>query len=310
MAFSYSISQLRRLRPAVDPGFAVPIIKELGLLRRPRYIHRGSGRDFIFHNQPSCSATNIPCLWSPVARLMRHQNAVAPATINTGNTARSLRSSRGNTARFPHTRLDTVHGMDYSPCGVDFNVLRPVQRFTPQSLLKFELFNTQSINNKSTLIEEHIRERGLDFMCLTETWHQPEVYSALNEACPPGYSYLEAARRTGRGGGLAVIHRQDLEFSPISLPATSSCECLAFKVKPPFPMTVLLTYRPPKSNSAFIPEISDLLTTLCTSSANIIILGDINIHVDTPSCLPAAEFLQLLDSLNLQQHVDVFPTTR
>ena len=236
---------------------------------------------------------------------MRHQNAVAPATINTGNTARSLRSSRGNTARFPHTRLDTVHGMDYSPCGVDFNVLRPVQRFTPQSLLKFELFNTQSINNKSTLIEEHIRERGLDFMCLTETWHQPEVYSALNEACPPGYSYLEAARRTGRGGGLAVIHRQDLEFSPISLPATSSCECLAFKIKPPFPMTVLLTYRPPKSNSAFIPEISDLLTTLCTSSANIIILGDINIHVDTPSCLPAAEFLQLLDSLNLQQHVDV-----
>ncbi|CAM4730464.1 unnamed protein product [Leuciscus chuanchicus] len=35
-------------------------------------------------------------------------------------------------------------------------------------------------------------------MCLTETWHQPEVYSALNEACPPGYSYLEAARSTGR----------------------------------------------------------------------------------------------------------------
>lgn len=142
-------------------------------------------------------------------------------------------------------------------------------------------------------------------MCLTETWHQPEVYSALNEACPPGYSYLEAARSTGRGGGLAVIHRQDLELSPISLPATSSCECLAFKCKPPFPMTVLLIYRPPKSNSAFITEMSDLLTTLCTNSANTIILGDINIHVDTPSCYLAADFLQLLDSLNLQQHVDV-----
>ena len=55
----------------------------------------------------------------------------------------------------------------------------------------------------------------------------------------------------------------------------------------------------------FIPEISDLLTTLCTTSANIIILGDLNIHVDTPSCHFAADFLQLLDSLNLQQHVDV-----
>ena len=72
--------------------------------------------------------------------------------------------------------------------------------------IKKNLFNTQTISNKSTLIEEHIREKGLDFMCLTETWHQPEVYSHLNEAYPPGYSYLEAASSTGHGGGLAVIH--------------------------------------------------------------------------------------------------------
>ncbi|XP_073710666.1 uncharacterized protein [Misgurnus anguillicaudatus] len=310
MAFRYSSSQLRRLRSFVTtPGFNITIIKELGLLRRPRYIHRGSGRNFILHNQASCSATNIPSLWSSVACLSRHQSAAAPVTFNTGNIARPLHSSMGS----PHFRLDTVYGVDSSLHGVDFkvlrgvdfNVLRPVQRFTPQSLIKFELFNTQSINNKSTLIEEHIRENGLDFMCLTETWHQPEVYSALNEACPPGYSYLEAARSTGRGGGLAVIYRQDLELSPIALPATSSCECLAFKCKPPFPMTVLLIYRPPKHNAVFFPEISDLLTTLCTTSANTIILGDINIHVDTPSCHIAADFLQLLDSLNLQQHVDV-----
>ena len=70
-------------------------------------------------------------------------------------------------------------------------------------------------------------------------------------------------------------------------------------------MTVLLIYRPPKPNPAFIQEMSDLLTTLCTTSAKTIILGDLNIHVDTPSCQPAAFFLQLLDSLNLQQHVDV-----
>lgn len=49
----------------------------------------------------------------------------------------------------------------------------------------------------------------------------------------------------------------------------------------------------------------DLLRILCTTSANIIILGDFSIHVDTPSCHFAAEFLQLLDCLNLQQHVDV-----
>lgn len=136
-------------------------------------------------------------------------------------------------------------------------------------------------------------------MCLTETWQQPDVYSALNEACPPGYSYLEKARCTGRGGGLAVVYRSNFDLSP-----------LAFKCKPPCSFTVLLVYRPPKPNSAFMPEIHDLLTTLCTTSANIIILGDFNIHVDTPSCHLAAEFLHLLDCLNLTQYVVVPTHTR
>ncbi|KAG2468944.1 NPFF2 protein, partial [Polypterus senegalus] len=134
----------------------------------------------------------------------------------------NIRAIERNTARFSHPRLDLFCGVDSKLRGVDFNVLRPVQRLTSQSLVRFELFNSQSICNKATLIEEHIREKGLDFMCLTETWHQSEVYSALNEACPPGYSYLEAARSTGRGGGLAIIHRQDLGLSRILIPATSS----------------------------------------------------------------------------------------
>uniref|UniRef100_A0A8C6M2E0 Reverse transcriptase domain-containing protein n=1 Tax=Nothobranchius furzeri TaxID=105023 RepID=A0A8C6M2E0_NOTFU len=40
-------------------------------------------------------------------------------------------------------------------------------------------------------------------------------------------------------------------------------------------------------------------------SVPLIILGDFNVHVDSPSCHLADEFLQLLDCLNLQQHVDV-----
>lgn len=75
-------------------------------------------------------------------------------------------------------------------------------------------------------------------------------------------------------------------------------------------MTILLTYCPPKQNSVFISEMHDLLTTLCTISANIIILVDFKIHVDTPSCHFATEFLQLLDCLNLQQHVDVLTPFR
>jgi len=70
-------------------------------------------------------------------------------------------------------------------------------------------------------------------------------------------------------------------------------------------MTIILIYRPPKPNPAFISEINELLSSVCTTSANTVILGDLNIHVDTPSRQPPADFLQLLDVLNLKQHVDV-----
>jgi len=84
----------------------------------------------------------------------------------------------------------------------------------------------------------------------------------------------------------------------------SSFECLAFKSKPPSTVLFLLIYRPPKPNSSFIPEMSNLLETLCTSSADVITLGDMNIHVDSSSCRFAAEFLQLLDCFNFKQLVD------
>lgn len=120
----------------------------------------------------------------------------------------------------------------------------------------------QSITNKSCLIHDHILEKSLDFMCITETWHQPNTFSSLNESCPQGYSYLQKARSTGRGGGLSVIYRSDLDLSLQPLPELSSFECLAFKCKSPSPVLFLLIYRPPKSNPSFITEMSNLLNFL------------------------------------------------
>ncbi|XP_031727140.1 uncharacterized protein LOC116396593 [Anarrhichthys ocellatus] len=104
---------------------------------------------------------------------------------------------------------------------------------------------------------------------------------------------------------LAIMHRAELKLSPLPMPDLSSMECLAFKCKPPYSMTVLLIYRPPKPNPSFLPEISDLLTSLCTMLTNIVIVGDLNIHVDNPSCQIAGDFLSMLECLGLQQHVEV-----
>ena len=287
---SYSVNQLMNLNSFFTPP-CTAVIKQLGLIRRPRYIHRSSRRQFV------CSQTSltIPALWSAartVATRIRHQSAV------------SYRISSLDVSMA--TPLSELNGKR----GVDSSLLRPVQRLVASSSSKIELLNAQSITNKSCLIHDHILDKCLDYMCITETWHQPNTFSSLNESCPQGYSYLQKALSTGRGGGLSVIHRSDLELSLQPLPELSSFECLAFKCKSPSPVLFLLIYRPPKPNPSFITEMSNLLTTFCTSSADVIILGDMNIHVDTPSCRFAAEFLQLLDCFNLKQLVDVPTHTR
>lgn len=278
MTLKYSIPQLLNLRNNSSPIY-ISSTKQLKLQSRPRYIHRSCRRKFVF----SQSGDSIPSLWSTertVARHLRHQNDSPLGTNRPVTMERNIKR------------------------GVDFSLLRSLQYTTPSNI-NIVLFNTQSLSNKSCLIHSHILDRNIDIMCLTETWHQPEGYFTLNEACPPGYQYLEKARHSGRGGGLAVLHRSDLKLTPLSLPTLSTFECLAFRCKPPFTMTILIIYRPPKQNPAFISEINEFLTSFCTTSANIVILGDFNIHVDTPSCHPAVDFLQLLDNLNLKQHVDV-----
>lgn len=282
----YSDLQLLKYNNYSTP-VCISAIKQSGLLRRPRYIHRGSRRKFVY------TRSSITSIWSAernVARLLRHQSAVTAWSSVLGNTAR-------------HTEWVRKPGADHS-------LLRPVQKIANSPHIKIELLNTQSLTGKASFIHDHILENRTDFMCLTETWHQPEVYSAINEACPSAYTYLQKARSTGRGGGLVIIHQTKFKLSALSLPEFSSFECLAFKCKPPFPMTILLIYRLPKPNSAFVDEMHDLLTTIGPTSTNLLILGNMNIHVDTPSCRSAAEFLQLLDCLNLTQHVDVPTHTR
>ena len=255
----------------------------------------GSSRRKSIYTQPpdtgSISSTWLAAL--PVASRIRHQSA-ATAVRNIAG---------GNIARLCHVVRDGKRGVDPS-------LLCPIQRSTDQSHIKTELLNVQSLSNKSSLVHDHILDKDIDLMCLTETWHQPEVFSSLNEACPPGYSYLQRARCTGRGGGLAVIYRDTLKLSPLSLPDVSSFEYLAFKSKPPSKINAVLIYRPPKPHPSFITEIHDLLTSLCSLSSNNIILGDMNIHIDNPSSPLAADFLHVLDCLNLTQHVDAPTHTR
>lgn len=167
--------------------------------------------------------------------------------------------------------------------------------------------NAQSINNKPGLIHDIIIERHIDICCIVETWQKPQEFMALNKATPPGYVYIQKPRLKGAGGGLAVIHRADIHTKEVAVTTATSFECVAFTLAGFSQLQFVLVYRPPKNTSsdrsAFLSELSELLTPVCAMSPSTYLLGDMNCHVDSSSCTFANEFMSLLECFNFSQHV-------
>ena len=101
----------------------------------------------------------------------------------------------------------------------------------------------------------------------------PDVHK--QEAVPAGYSIVHTHRQPSpgsekvRGGGVAIIHREEIctKIIPVSLDSTKSFELLVVKlvnVKPSLSLTVI--YRPQRESrgthfsvSDFASELADLL---------------------------------------------------
>lgn len=128
----------------------------------------------------------------------------------------------------------TRHRLRNSGRKVDCSVLAHLPRATANvgsskesSDIKVGLLNIRSLTGKGHLLQDLLLDRKYDFLCLTETWQQPNDFSQLNEAIPSGFVYTCQPRLTGRGGGLAIIHRDAWKISSVTLTAYSSFESLA-----------------------------------------------------------------------------------
>lgn len=164
--------------------------------------------------------------------------------------------------------------------------------------------------NKPAVLHEFISDNSLELLSLTETWLSPDTPpSTLNGLTPPHFSIIHKPRPAGRGGGLALIYRSYLKLSEITFPSYTSFEALGVQFTVASKHFTLLTiYRPPSSSPAtFLDELSVLLADFCSRPNELLISGDFNIHVDDLSAPYTNSFLDLLDSLGLQQHVN-FPT--
>jgi len=155
-------------------------------------------------------------------------------------------------------------------------------------------------------LKDFIAEKSIDILSLTETWLSPDTPpSILNSLTPINYSLLHEPRAKGRGGGIALIHRSFLKVSRIPLPTCSSFEALCVRLSySTFCCSVLSVYRPPNlSKTDFLTEFSSLLEILIPSTSNLFFTGDFNYHLDCSSEPSVSQFLCLLDTFDLTQHV-------
>lgn len=184
-------------------------------------------------------------------------------------------------------------------------------------------WNIRSLLNSthSTGVFDLIDIHHPDLVCLTETWISKSATSAeLMDATPPGYTLCSFPRSSSNikrssdmGGGTAFLVKEPCHILSTSSPLSPCFECSAITLKlPKSKLTIFNTYRPPPSkNSPPLSTVFDELQSFFSSSATtpheFIITGDFNFHVDDPSDSAANNFLSLLSSFNLTQHVN-FPT--
>ncbi|KAJ8341230.1 hypothetical protein SKAU_G00335210 [Synaphobranchus kaupii] len=135
--------------------------------------------------------------------------------------------------------------------------------------ISFALLNTRSLTNKSPVISELILDNNIDFLLLTETWQQPSDYYALNQATPTNYSYIAKPRSSGRGGGIAVLHKQSLSVTELdlNLPPMLTFEYLALSL--PNSITLISSALPPDSAPPSSPDdYAILLDSILSDSLN------------------------------------------
>lgn len=178
-------------------------------------------------------------------------------------------------------------------------------------LLSLATWNVCSLSNKFTSVAELIVDRRLDLLAVTETWHGDSDDVALRRSAPPGYRVIDVARPRSSPheqphGGVALIFRDHFVAKKLDIVVdlkSFEYACVSLST-PQGPVAVTVVYRRPGPvTAAFCGEFTSLLESLATFNSQLVITGDLNVHLDDPQSDDANRMSELLASFGLVQHV-------
>ncbi|XP_061194315.1 uncharacterized protein LOC133202489 [Saccostrea echinata] len=193
--------------------------------------------------------------------------------------------------------------------------LRPIpkdQKDVSASCMSFYTLNCRSVKNKTTSINDFILSNNVDILSLTETWLRPDSDRfILLEFSPDGYSILQKPRQDQRGGGIAIVHKDQINIkhkeSDTRFTHFEHLECSVNVGNQHICLCVI--YRPPPSktnrfkNTVFFEEWTHYLDNLVIIPEDLVITGDLNFHIDNPNDSEGNRFILTLEEHGLSQHV-------
>ena len=128
---------------------------------------------------------------------------------------------------------------------------------------------------------------------------------------PNDYNILRADRTNGcRGGGVALIYKNCLKIK-----CKERSNCLQFESMActltynNSVIDIIIVYRPPPTQrnqlhtNEFLEEWTEFLSHHTSTTAGLVVVGDLNIHMDNASHSHTKAMTQILQSNGLQQHV-------
>ena len=188
------------------------------------------------------------------------------------------------------------------------------QEETAANKNKLPLWNAQSLPKKSASVCDIIVSNKLDIFSVTETWlasngNHTSLAEILNSRTD--FKVIQAPRENAKGGGVALFFRKVLNTVKNASPKFTSFENLDFTISyAKFKVRLVIIYRPPPSRknkltvSMFFEEFSQLIEHPMEDYIYpLIIAGDFNFHVNDLNHRDALKFTDLLESVNLIQHV-------
>lgn len=164
-------------------------------------------------------------------------------------------------------------------------------------------WNIASVNNKTDQLVTLLDEVKPDVVLLQETWLKPHLPQPLT----PGYTWFRRDRVAGRGGGVAILVANHLDYLPELGPELKAAELTGGKINTASgPLYVGSLYLPPSKGRK--RELGQILR----SHPHFFIGGDLNAHWEawgsTRSNDTGAYLSHWVNDLELNIHIPPGPT--